>query len=115
MIALATTSAIADNAKTTELMPASTRSTPVAAARGGATSSSKVTCPAISGDGLGQLQQLGGLLRLGCEVLPGGVAGDDLPFLDVGVREIDHLDALGRIDLHDLLVVLLGLFGAERL
>src|ERR671933_3064612 len=115
MTALATTSASADSVKTTVLMPASARCTPVAAARGGAASSSKVTCPAMSGHGFGQLQELGGLLGLGGEVLPGGLAGDGPPFLDVGIREVDHLHALGRIGLGDLLVVLLGLLGAEGL
>src|SRR5919202_1292494 len=116
MTALATTSASAESVKTAMLMPASTRWTPVAAARGGAIpSSSKVTCPAMSGHGLGQLQELRGLLGLGGEVLPGGLAGDGPPLLDVGIREVDHLDALGRIGLGDLLVVLLGLLGAEGL
>src|SRR4051794_21758789 len=82
------------------------------AARGGATSSWKVTCPAMSGNRFGEFQEIRVLLGLACKILPGGVARERLPFLDVLGRQVVDLRALGRVGLHKLLVVVLrGLEG----
>src|SRR4051812_1912170 len=67
----------------------------------------KATLPAMSRDRFGELQEVGVLLRLAGEVLPRGVARERLPFLDMVGGQVVDLGALCRVDLDELIVVLL--------